>query len=151
MTGYAKKFEFNLTMSFKISDKELLKKYDQIWKRIEKLLKIKFDSKPVYGDDEKYIKTKIKTYNDSVITNFHNKKIPKEKAPCNCLSIIMLDSVIKAKRKYYPQKLLEECEYEQERIKIEILIDSDLKKMNLMNLIVKQNLINLTNNLLKVF
>ena len=63
----------------------------------------------------------------------------------------MLDSVIKAKKKYYPQKLLEECEYEQERIKIEILIDSDLKKMNLMNLIVKQNLINLTNNLLKVF
>ena len=57
MTGYAKKFEFNLTMSFKISDKQLLKKYDQIWKRIEKLLKIKFDSKPVYGDDEKYTKT----------------------------------------------------------------------------------------------
>ena len=25
MTGYAKKFEFNLTMSFKISDKQLLK------------------------------------------------------------------------------------------------------------------------------
>ena len=37
--------------------KNCLKKYDQIWKRIEKLLKIKFDSKPVYGDDEKYIKT----------------------------------------------------------------------------------------------
>ena len=49
--------EFNLTMSFKISDKQLLKKYDQIWKRIERLLKIKFDNKPVYGDDEKYIKT----------------------------------------------------------------------------------------------
>ena len=32
-------------MSFKISDKQLLKKYDQIWKRIEKVLKIKFDSK----------------------------------------------------------------------------------------------------------
>ena len=76
--------EFNLTMSFKISDKQLLKKYDQIWKRIEKLLKIKFDSKPVYGDDEKYTKTKI-TDGDSVITNFHSKKIPKEKAPCKCL------------------------------------------------------------------
>ena len=61
MTGYAKKFEFNLTMSFKISNKELLKKYDQVWKKNEKLLKIKFDSKLVYGDDEKYIKTKIKT------------------------------------------------------------------------------------------
>ena len=26
------------------------------------------------------------------------KKIPKEEAPCKCLSIIMLDSVIKAKK-----------------------------------------------------
>ena len=58
MTGYDRKFEFNLTMSFKISDKQLLKKYNQLWKRVEKLLEIKFDSKPVYGHDEKYIKTK---------------------------------------------------------------------------------------------
>ena len=58
MTGYVKKFKYNLTMSFKISDKELLKKYDYIWKSIEKLLKKQFDSKPVYGVDEKHIKTK---------------------------------------------------------------------------------------------
>ena len=115
-------------MSFKISDKELLKKYDQICKRIEKLLKIEFDSKPVYGDNEKCIKIKIKTYGDSVITNFHNKKIPKEKAPCKFLSIKMLDSVIKAKKKYYPQTFLKECKYEQKRIKIENLIDDDLEK-----------------------
>ena len=75
-----------------------------------------------YGDDEKYIKTKIKTYGDSVITNFHIKKIPKEKAPCKCLSIIMLDSVMKAKKKYYPQTLLEEC------IKIENFNYDDLEK-----------------------
>ena len=61
MTGYAKKFEFNSTMSFKISDKQLFRKYNQIWKKAEKLLKIKFNSKHVYGDGEKYIKTKIKT------------------------------------------------------------------------------------------
>ena len=42
-------------------------------------MEIKFDSKPVYGDDEKYIKTKIKTYGDSVITNFHSKKCQKKK------------------------------------------------------------------------
>ena len=66
-------------MSFKISDKQLLRKYNQIWKKkIEKSLKIEFNSKPVYGDDEKYIKTKIKTYGDSVITNFHNKKCQKK-------------------------------------------------------------------------
>ena len=128
MTGYAKKSGFDLTLSLKISNKKLLKKYDEIWKRIEKLLKIKFDSKPVYGDDEKYIKPKIKTYGDSVITNFHCGKIPKEKAPCKCLSIIMLDTVIKEKRKYYRQTLLEECKYEQKRIKIENLIDDDLEK-----------------------
>ena len=81
-----------------------------------------------YGDDEKYIKTKIKRYGNSVITNFHSKKMPKEKAPCKCLSIIMLESVIEAKEKYSPQTLLEECKYEQERIKIQNLIDDDLEK-----------------------
>ena len=127
MTGYVKTFD-NVTMSFKTNDKELLKKYNQIWKKVEKLLKIEFDSCLVYGDDDKYIKTKIKIYAGTVMTNFHNKKMPKEKAPCKCLSIIMLDSVIKAKKKYYPQTLLEECKYEQERIKIENLIDDDLEK-----------------------
>ena len=126
MTGYVRKFEGNTTMSFKISNKQLLKKYNQIWKRVEKLLKIEFDSEPVYGDNDKYIKTKIKIYAGSMITNFQSKKMPKEKAPCKCLSIIMLDSVIKAKKKYYPQTLLEECKYEQEKIKMENFIDDDL-------------------------
>ena len=148
MIGYVRKFDGNTTISFKISNKQLLKKYDQIWKKVEELLKIEFDSKPVYGDDDKYIKTKIKIYAGSVITNFHNKKMPKEKAPCKCLSIIMLDSVIKAKKKYYPQTLLEECKYEQEKIKMENLIDDDLQKVCLMSLVVNL-MMNLTYNLLK--
>ena len=52
----------------------------------------------------------------------------KEKAPCKCLSIIMLDSVIKAKKKYYPQTLLEECKYEPKKTEMVILIDNDLEK-----------------------
>ena len=55
------------------------------------------------------------------------KKIPKEKAPCQCLSIIVLDSVIKVNKKYYPQTFLEECKYVQEKIKNENYIDDDLK------------------------
>ena len=51
-----------------------------------------------------------------------------KKAPSKCLSIIMLDSVIKARKKYYPQTLLEECKYEQENIKVENLTDDDLEK-----------------------
>ena len=62
MTGYVKKFEGNKIMPFKISDKQLLKKYNQIWKRVEKLLKIESDSKFVIGDNDKYIKTKIKIH-----------------------------------------------------------------------------------------
>ena len=54
--------------------------------------------------------------------------MPKEKAPCKCLSIIMLDSVIKANKKYYPQTLLEECKYIQEKIKTENSTDDDLEK-----------------------
>ena len=80
MTGYVRKFEGTATMSFKISDKQLLKKYNQIWKRVEKLLKIEFDSEPVYGGNDKYINTKIRTYGSSVITNFQSKKNAKRKS-----------------------------------------------------------------------
>ena len=103
MTGYAKKFEENATMSFRANNKQLLKNYNKIWKKVEKLMKIDFESNCVYADDDKYIKTKIKIYAGNVITNFHDKKMHKEKAPCSCLSIRILDSVIKAKKKYYPQ------------------------------------------------
>ena len=127
MTGYARKFDGNATMSFIVKDKKLWEKYSKIWETIEGLMKITFEGKPVYGEDVKYIKTKIKMYAGSLITNFHNKKMPKEKTPCKCLSIIMIDSVIKANKKYYPQKLLEEWKYAQEKIKIENYINEDLE------------------------
>ena len=128
MTGYAKKCNENARISFRVNNKQPLRNYNKIWEKIEKLMRIDFESKPVYGDDDKYIKTKIEIYADNMITNFHNKKMPKEKAPCKCLSIIMVDSVIKANKKYYPQTLLEECKYVQEKIKTENYIDEDLEK-----------------------
>ena len=63
-----------------------------------------------------------------MITNFQSKKMPKEKAPGKCLSIIMLDSVIKENKKYCPKALLEECKYVQEKMKTENHIDDDLEK-----------------------
>ena len=78
MTGYAKKFNENVTMCFRVNNKQLLKNYNKIWKKVEKLMRIDFESKPVYGDDDKYIKTKIKIYPDSMIINFHNKKMSKK-------------------------------------------------------------------------
>ena len=37
-------------------------------------MNIEFDSEPVYGDNDKYIKTKIKSYRDIVNTNFQGKQ-----------------------------------------------------------------------------
>ena len=42
-------------------------------------MNIKFDSEPIYGDNDKYIKTKIKKYDSSVNTNFKVKKVPRER------------------------------------------------------------------------
>ena len=128
-TGYINKFNENkntIIMSLRVNDEQLFKKYNKIWKKVEKLMRIDFESKPTYGYDDKYIKTKIKTYADIIITNFHNKKMPKEKVPCKCLSIIMLDSVIESDEKYYPQTFLEECKYVQEKIKFENYINEEL-------------------------
>ena len=82
------------------------------------MMRKKLDSKPFYDNNgNNYIKTKIKTFKDSIITNFHDKKVPKEKIPCKCLSIILLDSVIKRDNKYYPQTFLDECVYKQQKQK----------------------------------
>ena len=78
MTGYTRKSKENTTMSLRVKDEQLLKNCNKIWEKIEKLMRKDFESKPVYGDDDKYIKTKLKIYAGSVITNFHNKKLPKK-------------------------------------------------------------------------
>ena len=95
-------------------------------------MKIDFNTKTTYGDDgDKYIKTKIKTYKDSIATIFYNKnrfkKMPEEKVPNKCLSIIILDSVIYASEKYHPQTFLEYCKYVKENMKINYYTDEELK------------------------
>ena len=72
MIGYVKSFDSNKRMSFKVGDNKLLKKYNKIWEKVSNLMNIEFDSGPVYGD--KYIKTKIKMYENRVNTNFEGKK-----------------------------------------------------------------------------
>ena len=94
-------------------------------------MKIDFNAKITLGDDDKYIKTRIEAYKDSIVTNFYNtngsKKIPEEKVPHKCLSIIILDSVIYAYEKYHPQTFLEEWKYAKENIKTDNYIDEELK------------------------
>ena len=70
MTGCNNKFDENkITMSLM---KQLLKNYNKIWKKTKKLMKIDLNTKTTYGDDDdKYIKTKIKTYKYNLTTNFY--------------------------------------------------------------------------------
>ena len=101
-------------------------------KKNGKLMKIDFNTKTTYGDDDdKYIKTKIKTYKENITTNFYNKigpkKVPEEKLPHKCLSITILDTVLYAYEKYYSQIFVEECKNAKENIKTKNYNDNELK------------------------
>ena len=93
MIGYFKEFNDRITMSLKVDDSKLLKKYCRIWRTIGGLLGIEFDSEPVYGDTDSYIKTKVKMYDNRVNTNYQGEEVPKGDASYKCLSLIMLDSI----------------------------------------------------------
>ena len=88
MIGYVKHFDSNKTMSFKVGDSKLLKKDAKIWGRVSNLMDKKFDSEPVYGDNDKSLMIKIKSYGDKINTNFQGKKIPKENASYKKMLII---------------------------------------------------------------
>ena len=94
-------------------------------------MKIDFKTKTTYGDDDRYIKTRIKTYKDSIITNLNDKtkfkEVPEEKIPYECLSIIILDSVIDAYEEYYPQTFLEESKYVKINVRTKNYINNELE------------------------
>ena len=97
MIGFIKHFESNKTMSIKISDNSLLKKCTTIWKKFRSLVGKKFNSEPVYGDNDKYIKTKVMIYGDKVNSNFQDEKVLKENASNKFTSIIILGFVAERK------------------------------------------------------
>ena len=63
-------------MSFRIDDQKLLEKYKAIWIKIEDLKSIKLNALPVYND--RYIKTKIRTFSDKVYTNFRGLNVQED-------------------------------------------------------------------------
>ena len=88
-------------MSFKAIDNRLLKKYIKIWERVSSLINIKVESEPVYRNNDKYIKTKIKSHRDKVNTDFQGKKVPKENVSYKCFSLIVFESVKSIILKYF--------------------------------------------------
>ena len=64
-----------LNMSFLIKNDVLEERYNEIWDKVSNSMKKGFDSEPVYN--EKYIKTKINSYEGKTNTSFHGDKVPK--------------------------------------------------------------------------
>ena len=126
MMGYLNIFEDGTRkMSFLADNNEFLERYTKIWEKISNLIDKKFDSDPVYNN--KYINTKIRSYNNDIITNFHNidnknNKLPEKNKAYKSMSLISLDSIIKINKKYYPQTLLQECVYKLINRKVENII-----------------------------
>ena len=61
-------------------------------------MKIKFRSLPVY--DKKYLKTKVRRYEDMIKTNLLGNGMPKENMHYACIACITVDSVMKMDKKY---------------------------------------------------
>ena len=109
ISTYRGEFDKTNCMTSLIKDEKLLAKYNKVWKNISCIVKKEFDSKPEY--DEKYLKTKIKSYNGKININFQNNKIPEKDSQCACLSVISIDSVYRKNKNYYPQVFLERYVY----------------------------------------
>ena len=139
ITGYLNIFKDGTRkMSFFTDNNEFLERCTKIWEKINDLVNKKFDSEPVCNN--KYINTKIRSYNNDIMTNFHDvdkkdNKLPDKNKPYKCMSLISLDSIIKINEKYYPKTLLQECVYKLinrkvENIIININLDSGSKSDN---------------------
>ena len=107
MIAFRKDFDKTIYVSFLIKDDELLEKYNEIWDKVCHTVGKEYDSNPVYN--KKYLRAKIKSYNGKININFHNNRIPKEDSQLICLSVILIDSVFRAGKHYFPQIFLQEC------------------------------------------
>ena len=107
MCGYIKYFENGgKNMTFTIEDQDVYLKYNETWNKTKNVLNIKFHSEPIY--DDKYIKTKLKTFNSMINTLFTRDEIPKERIHYVCIPAICIDSILRVDKKNYPQVYLEQ-------------------------------------------
>ena len=91
-------------VSFYIDDEKLLEKYKTIWAKIEDFKYIDLNVLPVY--DDRYIKTKERTYGDKVYSNFRGLNVPEDDIECEYFTIISVDSLFVYGNKYRLQVYL---------------------------------------------
>ena len=114
MSGYTQYFENgDKNIFFVIKDDDMLDKYNEIWNKIKEKLNIKSDSMPVY--DEKYMKAKVRKFNDMIKTNFLGDKIRKESIDYICIACITIDFVMRMEKKELSKSLFKRMQIQKNK------------------------------------
>ena len=126
MNGNIKYFDDGgKNMSFVTDDEEIYEKYNETWKVVRKLLKLKFTVDPIR--DNKYIIAKLKIFSRINRTAFTDNAIPIERNLYTCIPAIDIDSVLKIHNKRtYPQAYLEQCKYKLKKRRVVDFIDEEI-------------------------
>ena len=123
MSGYVKYFDNGRkNMSFLTDDESVYLKYSKILNKIKKLLGVNFRRQPIH--DDKYIKTKVKSFGGTINTVFSNNKVPKAKNDYIFIAAVCV--VLKTEGKNHPQVYLEQCKYKEKQKELVDLIGDEV-------------------------
>ena len=83
----------NAFIFFIIKNVKVLRACKVVCHKVNYLMKKRFDSEPMYVD--KCMKSKVKSYNDKINTNFNDSDILDKGVHYVCLSVTLVHSVVK--------------------------------------------------------
>ena len=111
-------------MSFRMDNEKLLEKHKAIQSKIEDLKNNELNA--LWVHDNRYIKTKIRTYGDKVYTNFRGLNVPEDDTECESFTVISIESWLVCENKYHLQVYLDNCTYKIANKKMPDYLDDNL-------------------------
>ena len=117
MSGYVRRFKVKdgdkdknyKIMSFRIDNENLLEKYKTIWTKIEDLKNNDMNALLVY--DNRYIKTKLRTYGSNIYTNFGGLNVLEGDIKSESFTVISTDFLLVYGNECYFQIYLDNYTY----------------------------------------
>ena len=76
--------------------------------------------------DDRYIKTKIRTYDDKVYIYFRGINVPEDDIKCESFTVISVDSLPVYENTYYLQAYLDNCDYKIANKQMKNYLDENL-------------------------
>ena len=88
------------------------------------LKNVEINALPVY--DDRYKKTKIKTYSDKVYTKLRGLSVSEDDIECRSFRVISVDCLLAYENKYYLQVYLDNCAYKIANTQMTDYVDNNL-------------------------